>query len=79
MFALLLFGSNVTANDAGSVFPDWPLMNGGIDPAAAPGLDQRSRALYEIQALHRYVAGIVPVIVWVTAFAAWRTQRDRAR
>ncbi|HEY4754345.1 MAG TPA: COX15/CtaA family protein, partial [Candidatus Limnocylindrales bacterium] len=28
-YALLLFGSNVMANDAGAVFTDWPLMNGG--------------------------------------------------
>ena len=31
-FALLLFGSNVTATDAGLVFPDWPLMNGTLAP-----------------------------------------------
>ena len=39
-FALLLFGSNVTAQDAGLIFPDWPLMNGGslpIAPRAAAG------------------------------------------
>jgi cytochrome c oxidase assembly protein subunit 15 len=27
-FGVLLFGANVTARDAGLVFPDWPLMNG---------------------------------------------------
>ena len=31
-FALLLFGSHVTALDAGLVFPDWPLMNGALFP-----------------------------------------------
>ncbi|MEO5918252.1 MAG: COX15/CtaA family protein, partial [Candidatus Limnocylindrales bacterium] len=31
-FALLLFGSNVTAVNAGLVFLDWPLMSGGIFP-----------------------------------------------
>ena len=76
MFVLLLFGSNVTAQDAGLVFPDWPLMNGALIPIQA-GMDEQVRGLYEAHALHRYVAGIVLVIVWVTAFAAWRTQRDR--
>ena len=76
MFVLLLFGSNVTAQDAGLVFPDWPLMNGSLIPIQA-GMDEQVRGLYEAHVLHRYVAGIVLVIVWVTAFAAWRTQRDR--
>ena len=76
MFVLLLFGSNVTAQDAGLVFPDWPLMNGSLIPLQA-GMDEQVRGLYEAHALHRYVAGIVLVVVWVTAFAAWRTQRDR--
>ena len=77
VYALLLFGSNVTANDAGAVFPDWPLMNGSIDPTAAPGLAPAVAALYQIQALHRYVAAVVGIIVLVTVAAAWRTQRHR--
>ncbi len=28
MYALLLFGSNVTATDTGLLYPDWPLMGG---------------------------------------------------
>ena len=31
-FALLLFGSNVTATDSALVFPDWPLMGGSFVP-----------------------------------------------
>ncbi len=77
IYALLLFGSNVMANDAGSVFTDWPLMNGGIDPAAAPGLAPAVAALYQIQALHRYVAAVVGIIVLITVAVAWRTQRQR--
>lgn len=73
-YTLLLFGSNVMANDAGGVFTDWPLMNGGIDPAAAAGLPPAVAALYQIHALHRYVAAIVGLIVYLTALAAWRTQ-----
>ncbi len=76
-YALLLFGSNVMANDAGAVFTDWPLMNGGINPAGASGLPAAVVSLYQIHALHRYVAGVVAIIVWITAAAAWRTQRNR--
>jgi protoheme IX farnesyltransferase len=76
MFGLLLFGSNVTAQDAGLVFPDWPLMNGTLLPIT-PGLDDQVRGLYEVHVLHRYVAAFVLALVWVTALVAWRTQRSR--
>jgi protoheme IX farnesyltransferase len=76
-YALLMFGSNVMANDAGGVFTDWPLMNGGINPANAAGLLPAVASLYQVHALHRYVAAIVAIIVWITAAAAWRTQRSR--
>ncbi len=76
MFGLLLFGSNVTAQDAGLVFPDWPLMNGSLIPINA-GLDPQVRGLYEAHVLHRYVAAFVLVLVWATALAARRTQRSR--
>jgi protoheme IX farnesyltransferase len=67
VYALLLFGSNVTATDGTLVFPDWPLMGGAILP---PLTDVTSA-----QVLHRYVAGIVAVIVVATALVAWRIQR----
>jgi heme A synthase len=73
-FALLLFGSNVTALNAALMFPDWPLMNGTILPIG-PDTAAVARPLYEAHALHRYVAGIVPDI-WSRP-AAWRTQRSR--
>ncbi len=76
-YALLLFGANVTANNAGLVFPDWPLMNGSINPAAPAGADAVVRGLFAIHALHRYVAAVVALIVWATALVAWRTQRHR--
>jgi heme o synthase len=76
MFALLLFGSNVTARDAGLVFPDWPLMNGGILPIG-PGTDAQVRGLYEAHVLHRYVAGLVLLFTTATGAVAWRTQRER--
>jgi protoheme IX farnesyltransferase len=67
-FALLLFGSNVTAANAWNVFPDWPLMGGTPFPPLAG--DQ-----VVAHVLHRWVAVVVGLIVAAIAVAAWRTQR----
>ena len=70
-YALLLFGSQVTAavGAHGSlVFPDWPLMGGTLFP---PLTD-----LTSAEVLHRWVAIIVGLIVAAIAIAAVRTQRD---
>jgi len=67
VYALLLFGSHVTATGGALVFPDWPLMGG----SAFPPLTDLTTA----HVLHRYVAGLVGVIVVMTAIVAWRTQR----
>ncbi len=67
-FALLLFGSNVTATSQWYVFPDWPLMDGGLFPALT---DMNSAHV-----LHRWVAGVVGLVVIGTGWAAWRTQRS---
>jgi protoheme IX farnesyltransferase len=69
IFALLLFGSQVTATSQWYVFTDWPLMNGSLFP---PLTDADSAHV-----LHRWVAIVVGVIVLVVAAAAWRTQRER--
>jgi protoheme IX farnesyltransferase len=68
-FALLLFGSNVTASNAWDVFPDWPLMGGAILPAMVG-------EQVVTHALHRYVAVVVGLIVAAVAIAAWRGQRE---
>ena len=69
VFALLLFGSHVTATSQWYVFTDWPLMNGSLFP---PLTDADSAHV-----LHRWVAIVVGLVVVVVAAAAWRTQRDR--
>ena len=68
-FALLLFGSNVTATSSALVFPDWPLMGGTLLPA----LTEVTTA----HVLHRWVAAIVGLVVAALAIVAWRTQRER--
>jgi len=77
-FALLLFGSNVTARDAGLVFGDWPLMNGELVPTVPAGRDDLA-ALFTANALHRYVAATVLVILAAVAWAAWRRRGDHPR
>ncbi len=66
-YALLLFGSHVTATASALVFPDWPLMGGSLLPAVTD--------VTSAQVLHRYVAAIVGVIVLAVAVVGWRTQR----
>ncbi|HVL54657.1 MAG TPA: COX15/CtaA family protein, partial [Vitreimonas sp.] len=68
-FALLLFGSNVTAQNAWNVFPDWPLMGGTVAPAL-------EGELVVAHVLHRWVAVVVGLIVAAVAIVAWRTQRS---
>ena len=68
-FALLLFGSQVTATDSALVFPDWPLMGGTL----VPPLTELTAA----HVLHRWVAAVVGLIVLAIGIVAWRTQRDR--
>ncbi len=67
-FALLLFGSNVTAANAWNAFPDWPLMGGTAFPAL---VGEQVVA----HALHRWIAVLVGLFVAIIALVAWRTQR----
>ena len=70
VYALLLFGSQVTATSQWIVFPDWPLMNGSLFPTLT---DANSAHV-----LHRWVAAIVGLIVATVFVAAWRI-RPRTR
>jgi heme o synthase len=67
-FALLLFGSHVTATNAWNVFPDWPLMGGTPFPTLSG--DQ-----VQAHVLHRWVAIVVGLIIAAVAVSAWRGQR----
>jgi protoheme IX farnesyltransferase len=73
-YALLLFGSNVTSVDAALIFPDWPLMGGAIIPPFGDMLPA-TQLLAVTNALHRYVAVIVGLLLAATWLAAWRGQR----
>jgi protoheme IX farnesyltransferase len=78
VFGVLLFGANVTAQGAGLVFPDWPLMNGAIVPTAPAG-NGEAAGMFAAHALHRYAAGIVLVILAAVAWIAWRRRSEQPR
>ena len=61
VFVLLLVGSYVSGADAGYAFPDWPLMDGKV----IPNLAVEAKAIHF---LHRALAAIVGVIVFVVGF-----------
>jgi protoheme IX farnesyltransferase len=73
VYALLLFGSHVTALDATLAFRDWPLFDGQL----LPGLDASTpTGQAELaQFLHRFVAAIVGVIALVVTIVIWRRVR----
>ena len=77
-FGVLLFGANVTARNAGLVFPDWPLMNGSLVPAAPAGREDLA-TLFGTHALHRYAAAVVLAILAATAWAARRLRPAQPR
>ncbi len=68
IFALLMFGSHVTAQNAALVFLDWPLMGGSVFPALT---DTATAA----QVFHRWVGVLVGLVLVVLVVAALRTQR----
>jgi protoheme IX farnesyltransferase len=73
VFAVLMFGSQVTATGSALVFPDWPLFDGLLLPDFSddPGL----ASLQLIHFLHRFVAAAVGVVVLAAAWACWRAVR----
>src|SRR3954451_21321129 len=78
IYALLLFGSHVTAlgDPAALIFADWPLFNGQLLPTFSP--DPAIANLQMAHFLHRIVAAVVGVFVLAAAVWVWRSVR-RAR
>ena len=65
IYALLMFGSNVTGTDTGLLYPDWPLMGGTVFPPATE--------LSTPHIVHRYATGIVGLIL---ISALWIVRRE---
>jgi len=66
VYILIIYGSHVRVTDSGMGCPDWPLCKGSIGPF------QGFHAFME--QTHRYLAGIVSILVIATAFIASRTR-----
>ena len=66
VYALLLFGSNVTGTDTGLLYPDWPLMGGTLFPPITE--------LATPMIVHRYATAIVALIL---ISALWIVRREK--
>jgi len=66
IYALLLFGSNVTGTDTGLLYPDWPLMGGTLFPPITE--------LSTPMVVHRYATAIVGLIL---ISAIWIVRREK--
>ncbi len=73
VYALMLFGANVTATGASLIFPDWPLFNGELFPTLSP--DPQTAALQQAHFLHRFVAAVVGLLLLVATLVVWRAVR----
>lgn len=69
VFVLLLVGSYVTGRSAGYVFEDWPLMGGKV----IPDLSFEPAAIHF---LHRLLAAVVGVAVFMVGLGVVRRKRD---
>ena len=70
IYALLLFGSNVTGTDTGLLYPDWPLMGGTLFPPITE--------LSTPMILHRYATAIVALILISSLWIVRREQGSPA-
>ena len=73
IFALLLFGSHVTATASALVYPDWPLFNGQLLPTFSA--DPSVASLQLAHFLHRFVSLIVGTFLAITTVVIWRAAR----
>ena len=76
LYALMLFGANVTSTSASLVFPDWPLMNGQLLPEFSA--DPTSASLQMANFAHRVVAAIVAIVMVGITIYVWRDARARS-
>jgi len=73
VFAVLMFGSQVTASGSALVFADWPLFDGLLLPNFSD--DPALASLQLTHFLHRLVAAAVGFVVLAAAWACWRAVR----
>ncbi len=69
-FVVVVAGAYVRLSDAGLGCPDWPLCYGRPIPDAL----EDARAWKEMG--HRYLAGVLGILIFVLALLAWRTRQS---
>jgi heme o synthase len=77
VYALMLFGSHLTATGGALAFPDWPLFSGQLLPSFSSDPNTAGREM--AQFLHRFVAAVVGVLLLATAVVIWRAVRAARR
>ncbi len=77
IYLQILLGALVAGNDAGLVYNDWPLFNGGLIPddyGAGHGLwATLAHVQGAVQLHHRLLAYVLVIAALATAVAAWRS------
>lgn len=78
VFALMLVGSYVSGRDAGTVFPDWPLMNGRAVPAFG-SVGGELAELWALHFAHRVLAAAAGLYVALVVVRFIRRRREFPR
>jgi cytochrome c oxidase assembly protein subunit 15 len=73
-FVVVVVGAYVRLSDAGLGCPDWPGCYGKPVPAQIADADALAKAWKEMG--HRYLAGILGLLILVLALLGWKTRRS---
>ena len=68
VFAIVISGSYIVGYGAGSSCDTWPLCRGSLFPEGIP---------FAVHMGHRYVAGLIGLLVLYTSYVGWRERRSR--
>ena len=76
IYLQVLLGALVAGNDAGLIYNDWPLMNGGLLPDDYAGVGLWATLAHSqgaVQLHHRIVAYVLTAVAVAIGVAAWRS------
>jgi cytochrome c oxidase assembly protein subunit 15 len=74
-FVVVVVGAYVRLSDAGLGCPDWPLCYGKALPGGIADGDALAKAWKEMG--HRYIAGVLGLLILLIAILAWRLRRGQ--